>query len=128
MKRLITIFFFIIYTATAFGVVVKLHFCNRVLTDISLYPLSDKCDCNSHLLMPMDCCRDKTVCLKVNSRITTQQPLVLAPAFQQTDIIPFSDPNEIILHSGAYTPNLYFVGPQRILPKRIYLLNKVFRI
>jgi hypothetical protein len=128
MKSLIAIFFFVIYTTTAFGVVVKFHFCDQALTHISLSGSSDKCDRNGHSLMSMDCCKDKTICLKVNGRIITQQPFVVAPVFHQADLIPFSDPNQIILGAGNYIPIIHFAGPQRIPPERIYLLNKVFRI
>ena len=128
MKRLIAIFFFAIYSATAFGIVVKFHFCDRALTHISFSRLNDKCDCNRHSLMSMDCCKDKSICLKVNSKIITQQPLTLAPVFHQFDLIPFSNPIHTILISGDYTPTPPFNRSQRILPKRIYLLDKVFRI
>lgn len=128
VKRLIAIFFFIIYIATAFGVVVRFHFCDRVLTHISLSGFSKNCDCSNHSLMPMDCCKDNIICLKVNSRTITQQPFILKPVFHQAEIIQLSSPERILLISDTNIPTLFFNNSQRILPKRIYLLDKVFRI
>jgi hypothetical protein len=128
VKRLIAIFFFTIYTATAFGVVVKFHFCDRTLTQITLSSLSGNCDRNSHSLIPMDCCKDKTICLKVNSSVITQQPFTLKLTFHQADLVLLSNPIHIFLITNTYISALPFNGPQRIPPKRIYLLDRVFRI
>ena len=67
MKKLAAIFFLTIYTATAFGVVIKFHYCDRNLTPVIISDLNGNCTCNSKSFIPKDCCTDKTICLQVNS-------------------------------------------------------------
>jgi len=128
VKKFAAIFFFIIYAATAFGVVVNFHYCDRALNHVSITPLNNKCDRNSNSLMPVGCCRDKSICLKVDSRILTQQPFIPKPVFHQTDLFPVSNPVQIFLISDNYISTLHYKQPPQILPKRIYLFDRVFRI
>jgi hypothetical protein len=78
--------------------------------------------------MPMDCCKDKSICLKVISGILTQQPVALTPVSYQTDLFFFSTPIQIIPVSDNDIPALNYKRPPQILPKRIYLFDRVFRI
>jgi len=128
VKKLIAIFFLVIYTSTAFGVVVRFHFCDKALNHASLSGSFGKCDCDSNSYIPMDCCKDKSICLKVNSRITTQLPFTLITVFHQSDLFPIFSPNHIIGILSAYLPTFSHKLPPQIPPKRIYLLDRVLRI
>jgi len=128
VKKLVAIFFLTIYTATAFGVVFKFHRCDRVLAGLAMSDKNDRHECDGNSLMPKDCCRDKTICLEVGSRILAQQPFIPEPVFQQTDLFPATNPNHITLISDSYIPTLPFKSPPQILSRRIYLLDRVFRI
>ena len=59
VKKLVAIFFLIVYTATAFGVVVNVHHCDQVLSKISISDLNGKCTCDGHSFMTKDCCKNK---------------------------------------------------------------------
>jgi hypothetical protein len=78
--------------------------------------------------MPVDCCRDKSICLKVDSRILTQQAFIPKPVFHQADLLPAFNSSHIILIPGNYIPTPTFKSPPKILTKRLYLLDRVFRI
>jgi len=127
MKRIVAIFFLAIYTATAFGVVVQFHYCDRVLTNISLIGLKERNECNSHSFMQKDCCKDRTICFQITSRRIAQQPFILAPRFHMADLVPSP---ELIFIPPATVSNktLIIRSCLRTIPQTIYLLNRVFRI
>jgi hypothetical protein len=130
VKKLVAIFFLTIYTATAFGVVVKFHYCDQILTKVSISDPGGKSECDSHSYMPQDCCRDKMICLQINSQRISEQPFILSPRFQNdyADLIPSPSPILITPATPVLNSTLFFHRHQRTLPQTIYLLNRVFRI
>jgi hypothetical protein len=128
MKKLAAIFFLTIYTATAFGVVIKFHYCDHNLTQVIISDLNGNCTCNSKSFIPKDCCTDKTICLQVNSQRITQPPVVLAPKFQQVEWVPATNAVFTTPTVNGFRPTTSFNSHQRAFPKTIYLLDRVFRI
>jgi hypothetical protein len=74
MKKLLTVFLLIFYTATTFGVTLKFHYCGDHLNNVSLLNISDKgvCSCGS-IKMPKGCCQDKVIYEKTDNHKTDQQ-------------------------------------------------------
>lgn len=128
MKKLVSIFFLIIYTATAFGVIVNFHYCDHVLTRISISNLNGKCACNGRSFMTKDCCKDKILCLKVSSLRESPQPVVITPKYYQLDFATSTDPALVILVTNSPKSIISINWHDPNLPKTIYLLNRVFRI
>ncbi|HQS50733.1 MAG: hypothetical protein B7X86_06560 [Sphingobacteriales bacterium 17-39-43] len=68
MKKIIAIFLFAAYTATAFGVTLNFHYCGDQLDHVSFLNFEETggCSCTSGT-MPKDCCQDKIVYHKTDN-------------------------------------------------------------
>ena len=128
VKKIVAILFVTIYAATAFGVIVNFHYCNRVITHMSRCGLATKNECDSHSFMAKDCCKDKTICFQLDTRNTTRQTFILTPIVQTSDLIPSAEILFKLPANITFKSVLSFRSCQRAVPQTIYLLNRVFRI
>lgn len=129
MKRLITIFFLIIYAGTALGVVINFHYCGGYLAHIAILNLGGQvgCSCNPKD-MPKDCCKDKLVCITTDKHNTAQQAVILNAASFSVDLPPVIGSSNPALLADSYNADHSFYYLKRWRPQPIYLLIRVFRI
>lgn len=129
MKKIIAIFFLIIYAGTALGVAINFHYCGGYLAHISILNLGDHvgCPCNQKD-MPKDCCKDKLICFQTDNHKFAPQPVVLDPVSFTIDLPPITGQYIPALLPDGYHPDHSFYFLQRSSPQPIYLLLRVFRI
>jgi hypothetical protein len=129
VKKVITIFLFIVYTCSALGVTVNYHYCDTYLTKISILNFGGWAGCNCNPKdMPMSCCKDKLHYQKASNHDLTQS--VNIPDFSSfssvyyslsdnRDAFPYVRANEFAI-SSTYN--------RRSSSQPVYLLHKVLRI
>lgn len=128
MKRLISIFFLTIYTGSAPGVVFDFHYCGPVFTHISVLDIGGHVRCNSNrIAMPRDCCKNKLICLKIESQKVSQLPVIVKPIIFPVDSYPMNNGLRPSMAGERFRPTYHYYFRHRSSPRPIYILNRVFR-
>jgi len=129
MTRILTIFLLLIYSGSAFGIMVNYHYCGDHLTNRTIRNFGDRgsCKCNP-AEMPSGCCKDKLICIKGDKHETTQFASALLPG----NFIAIEAP---ALFNAEVTGRAFVpVRPiacgvvKKVQLCSLFLLNNVFRI
>lgn len=126
VKKIVAIFFLIVYISTAFGTAINYHYCQGQLTKISILNFGGDggCNCNPKD-MPKDCCKDKLIYEKADNHRTIQTVQIIEPISFDAES-PTLDA-QIIFKPVSNSVTIYN-SDQRSYPNPIFLLNRVFRI
>ena len=127
MKKSIAILFLFIYSSTAFGAVVNLHYCGKHLEKISILNFGNRDACSSDPgQKPMGCCKNVTLYFKAANHTSTQTVCTPNITFS------FAEPPAFFTICTPVKGNSYsgsIACPRwRCSPETIYLLNRVFRL
>ena len=126
MKKIVAIFFLIVYVSTAFGTAINYHYCKGHLTKISVLNFGGHggCNCNPKD-MPKDCCKDKLLYEKADNHRAIQTVQIVEPISFEAES-PTLD--EKITVRSVFNSVTIYNSDQRSHPNPIFLLNRVFRI
>jgi hypothetical protein len=127
MKKLLAIFFLIVYANIAFGVAINYHYCGGHLAKISIlnFGSQEGCGCAPEN-MPKDCCKDRMNYAKADNHKSIQQATVSQKSFL---LIHKLFPVENYTQSLTLARNNYNShSVKRSCSQPIYLLDQVFRI
>lgn len=129
VKKVAAIILLIVYTSTALGVGVSIHYCQGYRSHISFLSFGGKspCACSSDA-MPKDCCKDELLSNKVDNHKVVQASYTVDTISFTPDFPPVNDlhHNQISQECGHNSDN--FSPRDWRSPNPIFLLNRVFRI
>ncbi len=129
MKKLIAIFFLIVYTGTAIGAVINYHYCNGHLANTSFLSFGGKSDCACNpAAMPKNCCKDELLYIKTDNHKTVQESFAINTISFTPDLPSVSDLHNLVLQGENYGTDNFYNYIHRRSPHPIYLLNQVFRL
>ncbi len=130
MKKIVAIFFLILYSFTTVGATVHMHYCMNKLISTSLYHgKENKCQkCGMHKSATKGCCKDEHKFVKLKKEHQTTQsatglsflftPIIL-PTFLLYNSVTVSAITETYPTSNA---------PPNATGQKLYILNCVYRI
>jgi hypothetical protein len=129
VKKVISIFLFIIYATNGFGVTIDFHYCGNKLTKISAlnFGAHGGCDCSSNG-KTMNCRKDK-FCYQICDNHNLIQPVIVSKAGAFSIALPL--PKQTGFTSPLPGNNTYPVRADvnwRCCYIPLFLLNSVFRI
>ena len=130
MKKIVAIFFLIIYSFTTVGATVHMHYCMSKLVGASLYHGKEsKCEkCGMNKSATKGCCKDEHKFIKLEREHNQTQTLHDLSFFSTPIILPpFFTYNQAIVSSITETyPSSN--APPNIQGQKLYILNCLFRI
>ncbi len=128
MKKLTIIFLLFIYMIPAIGISVTGHYCGGRLVEVTLnLPEDGTCVCGNK--KKTDCCKTKTVSVKLNEVHKSNPQLVVTGLKNPIKQIAYCVPS--IFSFQIETPNAYNFAsahPPNNTGQSIYLVNRVIRI
>jgi len=128
MKKFAIIFLLFLYMIPAVGICVTGHYCGERLVEVTFnLPKEGTCVCGNK--KSSDCCKTKTVSLKLKeAHKTNPQLLVSAPKELSKQILhPLTSIFSFQIEAPA-TYNFASAHPPNNTGQSIYLVNRVFRI
>lgn len=128
MKKIITIFLLLIYTASAFGIAVNYHYCGGHLSGIKVLNFGGdgSCKCNP-ADMPKDCCKDKMLYFKGDNHKSSAISFIALQGSLAGDI-PVTQTTLLLSKEFRSISVLTFDFVRQKSPHPLFLLNGVIRI
>lgn len=118
----------LIYSASAFGIMVNYHYCGDHLTSSTVvnFGSGGGCKCNPEE-MPAGCCKDKLICVKGDTHEASQLSFAALPGSFVVEVPAVYEVMEIHATITATQPiSRWSVKSIHVRP--LFLLNSVFRI
>ncbi len=130
MKKIVAIFFLMIYSFTTVGATVHMHYCMNKLISKSLYHSKEKSckKCGMDKSATKGCCKDEHKFIKLEREHQQVQPATSLPFFSTPLLVPPSfSYNQVAVSSITETcPASH--APPNMQGQKLYVLNCVFRI
>lgn len=129
MKKIIAIFFFAAYSATAFGVVINYHYCGGRLEHASILNIDARgeCLCDDNT-MPTGCCKDVVVRCRTDNHKNLPNAFTLNKIVFQLDSPIAIDKQDYNLRKGTEDKNYVNYHFRHIRHLPIYLSIRLLRI
>jgi hypothetical protein len=131
MKKIVAIFFLLIYSLTTVGATIHTHYCMGEFVGSSLYHSNaEKCNsCGMKASKSKGCCKDehKYVSLKREHNQTKASAEILN-FFTEAAVPVFITYNFVTVNYPTITANTTLHPPPLIHKQRLHLINCVFRI
>lgn len=131
MKKLVAIFFLLIYSLTTVGTTIHSHYCMGEYMGSSLYHSKDnKCQkCGMTKAKSKGCCQDKHTYISLKREHNqTKASAEIPNFFAETPVPVFITYNIVAVTYPTITANTILHPPPLIHKQRLHLLNCVFRI
>lgn len=131
MKKLVAIFFLLIYSLTTVGTTIHSHYCMGEYMGSSLYHSKEnKCEkCGMTKAKSKGCCEDKHTYVSLKREHNQTKASVDIPNFFAEAPVPvFITYNVVTVTYPTTTVNTILHRPPLIHKQRLHLLNCVFRI
>lgn len=131
MKKLVAIFFLLIYSLTTVGTTIHSHYCMGEYMGSSLFhSQQDKCPkCGMKAAKSKGCCQDKHKYVSLKREHNQTKASVEIPTFFTELTLPvYLTFNIVAVTYPTSTANTILHSPPLIHKQRLHLLNCVFRI
>lgn len=131
MKKLVTIFFLVVYSLTTVGATLHSHYCMGEYMGSSLYHSKDnKCEkCGMKKAKSKGCCKDEHKYVSLKREHNQTKASVEIPNFFTETILPTYFAYDIVVVNYPATTAKAIIHPPPLIHKqRLHILNCVYLI